>query len=299
MNERRLVVLALALLLTAAALAAGAGSRSASPRLKFDPAMGQTLPWRGNVVSVMVDCAGANSCSGRLIIRPADSATRQLTGNVPIASARIKVGKGSTDLSPRLSPRAKRALDRDRALHVIATLRPSSDSIRVSIGSETAFRGHPKPNSVHVNHPGGSGGGTIKEFTWKWNIPARSYLLVPGFKCPDDARYIATNGKGIVGIRNTVVGKVGRLDLNAGEGAGYAKFDDPDLRYADGDGRRIMLGWPTGSAWRNSIWAPLTSSVRVELHAWCTDDFSNPAYIDDKYVSPNHHETALFPWGKY
>jgi hypothetical protein len=308
--------------------AAGSASGAAlSPQLRFARFLGSELPNNGSMAEVVVSCAGSpgTRCSGVLQLLPRGAAAQRLVGSGPIASRSIRNAyAGQEDaIVLRLGERSREALARGNVLRLAVVLRQvggRSVARNLVAAKERAIVGHRRPNSV-VRHivrrlsgrsATSAAAATTVDYSWSWHIPVRHFLVLPDFRCPSSAPYVAgsTNTRTysprraprpIAGPR--VWARIGMLRAAAKSGTGYASFTTPHL--TNHRGVRMMTGWPEGSWTTNNAWAPvLFEDGKFELKVTCTssDALDDVAWVGEDVKQTSAEVTfptaAVFPWAK-
>jgi hypothetical protein len=287
------------------ATAAGAASEPKPGALTLHPSLGAALPVEKGAALVHVQCRGDDPCQGRLRLLPRGFRARAFVGGDAIASRSVTLKAGEFDaLRLKLSQGARDAL-RNTALRV--TIELTSKGRKGAIKEPSAvylpkrLTGHTKPDGVSTATVPNAGGGTdtVVTYSWGWDLKAGSVLFMPTFSCPSNVPNVTTNGKEVQ-TRKTFqkIGQQGNLQAQASDGVGYAGFKLATTtthtgsrgNYPDFD---VMTGWPAGTVFANSIWAPLTKSGTFNLTVTCTDssDRSAIAYVDHGVV-----HSFLFPW---
>jgi hypothetical protein len=234
-------------------------------------------------------------------------AARRLVGSAPVATASIKAlaAGQSRPIQLRLRPAARRVL----RTHVVALRlvvhQAGWPPVAKSVSAATArpVLGHARPNRVVVERPphgDPQSGANYLKYSWKWDIPGGHYLVLPDFKCPPEAPFVANR-------RSTKPNAEADMNASATDGTGYGNFVTAhtvnreaaiDLRDHRRLKLRIMTGWPEGGFFRNSVWAPPFSGGHFELSVVCTN-VDNGAESGFAWVrdDPETTNAGLFPWG--
>jgi hypothetical protein len=306
---RRSLLIAVAVLVPvlAGSAAAQPGAYSARPgTMRLDAQTGAMLPTRGGISLVNVDCRGRSDgggCAGSVRLLPRGQDTRALVGSAPIArgSARLPQGTSRT-LRLKLNARARAAIRGDaNVLKVTVEIRSNGQVMRHLdlVDDFKPLLGHKRPDRTGVVRRGLAGAtATTKTFFWKWNIPVRTYLELPDFRCPSYAPNVATNGVQLSkwNVSNRIeMGQQGKL-REYSKKAGIAGFTVPHTR-ADGGYTKhyVMTGWPQGNWNYNSIWAPVAfDDGYFELEVTCTDSTS---FSRDQAYMWGEPYAWMFPWG--
>ena len=327
-NRLLTLVSIVAVLVGVIAGAAGPASGAAAhPQLRFARLFGNELPNNGSMAEVIVSCGGSQGtgCSGvlQLLARGADA--QRLLGSGPIAMRSIRNAYAGQEhaIVLRLDERSREALAGGHVLQLDvvlsqAGLRPVARN--VVLAAERAIVGHRRPDSVvrHVVHrlsgrsATSAAAATTVDYSWTWNIPVRSFLVLPDFRCPASAPYVAgsTNTRTYISRRAPrpiagprVWARVGQLKAVAKSGTGYASFTTPHL--TNHNGVRMMTGWPKGSWTTNNAWAPvLFQDGKFELTVTCTssDALDDVAWVGEDVKKTSAEVTfptsAVFPWAK-
>lgn len=275
--------------------------------------MGSQLPYMGGEAEVAVVCvgrrAGSAACRGEIRLLARGIAARRLVGSAPVANAFIKslAAGQSRRIRLRVSPAARRALP----THVLALKLVVRQAGRppvaknVSATVQRPFLGDARPNRVVVEQPPSNGrepksGANYLKYSWKWDIPAGTYLVLPDFKCPPEAPYVSNQS-------STKPNAEAAMKASATDGTGYGNFVTAHTVNREGFidwsqttrlKLRIMTGWPEGGLFRNSVWAPPFSGGHFELSVVCTNTDTGGLYgfawIRD---DPEITNAGLFPWG--
>ena len=327
-RPRRLSVLVSGLAVVTGLIAGAAGAApgaAAKPQLRFAPVLGNELPNNGSKAEVVVVCAGAQGagCNGVVELLPRGVGTRRLVGNGPVSSRSIRKASVGNEhaIVLRLDASAHKALARGEVLQLTIELRQAGRTAaarNVVAAKERAVVGHRQPDSVvrHivVRNLGGRSAApaaatTTVEYNWSWNIPVRTFLVLPDFRCPAAEPYVAGATKtrtyvprrAPVGSGSRVWARVGMLTAVAKAGTGYGAFTTPHL--TDHNGVRMMTGWPKGSWTGNNAWAPLLfEDGKFELKVTCTssDALDNVAWVGENVDKNSETVTfptsAVFPW---
>ena len=301
------IVLCLALALSVGLWSPGA-SAAISAEPVFSVGSGSILPNGGGAAEVSISCpdGATGACHGSLTLVPRGNTVRTL-GSRTLARSSFRLADGAdADLKLRLSTSARDALSRG-PLYVTAVLRaagsPVIAKLPATLAAERPFTASTPP-SVAAPYECWPNAHCV-DFSWSWKkIPAAHYLVMKSFSCPADEPRVAPGNPIPRQARdgtwfNSFRGKLEASASNGTEYAGFNKsnvsrFDDPERR-GNGNGVYHMLGWPQGSVFDNSIWAPLTRDGQFSLKVTCTSAPGyGAAYLDSGF---SKFEAMFFPWG--
>ena len=300
---RGLVVLAgLASAWIPAAAAGAAPQPVGGGRMEFAPFAGSELQNANGKAEVLVACSGSATnarCSGTVELSPRGSSTRRLTGSATLASASITIPAGSErGVILRLSRRVRKALT-GHVLDLTVKLRQRNRhpiSRRMMAARERPVIGHSHPDRV-IRHTLGSASDVT--YNWKWDFGPGKYLIVPEFTCPPNAPFVRSNGTTVEDRDDShkVIRAISKADIVAvaKAGTGYGGFRVPKIRTTR-EGRKElfqMFGWPEGSVFSNSVWAPILDSGHFELTVTCADTYVAQVSLGLAFSA---QVQRIFPW---
>jgi hypothetical protein len=169
-------------------------------------------------------------------------------------------------------------------------------SRRMLVARERPVIGHSHPDHV-VRHTLGSASEIT--YSWKWDFGAREYLMLPEFTCPPNAPFVMSNGTTVEDKddSNRVIRAISKADIVAvaKAGTGYAGFKVPKIRTARDGSKTLyqMFGWPEGSVFSNSVWAPLLQSGHFELTVTCASTYVAQVRLGSAFTA---QVQRIFPW---
>ena len=156
--------------------------------------------------------------------------------------------------------------------------------------------GHSHPDRV-IRHTLGSASDVT--YNWKWDFGPGKYLILPEFTCPPNAPFVRSNGTTVEDRDDShkVIRAISKADIVAvaKAGTGYAGFRVPKIRTTR-EGRKElfqMFGWPEGSVFSNSVWAPILDSGHFELTVTCADTYVAQVSLGLAFSA---QVQRIFPW---
>lgn len=263
-------------LLALALFAPGAGA--AQPiRPVFAVGLGSVLPTQGGITEVSISCPDRDkgACRGSVSLIPRGQ-TAQALGSQALATGSFELKAGEdVDLRLHLAPEARGDLS-SGPLSVTAVLRSAGISGPAAERQEAVAHERPYSPSVAPTMARAlaatAGDGTT--YSWNYDIPAGSALVLKEFSCPSSAPLVASGREHrSPGKIVDIVESEGKIEASASDGTGYAGFDRASTSRIQGalDEWTNMTGWPKGNFFYNSVWAPLFKAGHFSVSVTCTD----------------------------
>lgn len=264
---------------SAASQLPAAGEAAVSGKAVFSRGIGAALPNDGKMAVVNVSCPDKSRsvCRGSVALVPGGGTARTL-GSRALARTSFTLARGTlVGLKLRLSPSARRALSRG-PLYVTAVLDAALSRSRVKVIARRAVAVVPARPFKALMAPRESApfdcweNAQCVDFSWSWTIPKGHMLVMQKFTCPaDEPRLHQGSHKNGYGQTDA------EIEASASQGTGYSAFtlakvvkiepndDHTSTSYYN------MVGWPTGDAFFNNVWAPLFEDGHFKLVVTCTN----------------------------
>ena len=267
---------------------------AAGPAPKFAQGSGAVAPARNGKTEVGVTCpstAKEKPCRGSIVLDPRRS-TEERLGDDPVARRNFKLRSGRTRSYMLDLDHGADGILPDGVLRVRAELRSSGRTVadrRFALAHAERYRGHGHRKVRRLPRS------NLVEYSWSWDIPAGHYRVMKRFKCPDQAPRVAP------GKEYRFYWRGAKISHSASQGTGYGNFYlviiSDVFEGRPGLWLRNMLGWPEGSFWDNSVWAPLDRAGHFELSVTCTDgDRVLDSAVNTDYGNDDRKYSGWFPW---
>lgn len=243
----------------------------------FAIGLGSVLPTQGGVTEVSLSCPDRDkgTCRGSVSLVPRGQ-TAQVLGSQALATGSFDLKAGEdVDLKLHLAPEATGDLS-SGPLFVTAVLRSAGTSgpaaeRQEALAHERVYSPSVAPTTTRAL-ASTAGDGTT--YSWNYDIPAGSALLLKQFSCPSSAPLVAKGREHrSAGKIVDIVDSEGKIEASASDGTGYAGFDRASTSRIQGDINEWtnMTGWPKGGFFYNSVWAPLFKAGHFSVKVTCTD----------------------------
>jgi hypothetical protein len=270
----------------------------------FTVGVGSVLPTEGGVTQLSVSCPGRDkgACRGSVSLVPRGQ-TAQALGPQALAtrSFDLKTG-GDADLRLHLDADARGGLT-SGPLFVTAVLR--SAGVNAPVGERQEAVAHeqlqrPSAPPTKTRAPTATASGDVT-YSWKYDIRPGSAIGLPDFSCPSSAPQVAEGREHrSPGKIADIVEAEGKIEVSASDGTGYAGFDRASTSRIQGGIHEwtTMTGWPEGTLFYNSIWAPLFKAGHFSLKVTCTDvgGLSGAARLIGWWDVDGPYLQNFFPW---